>query len=505
MIAERVMSMRLLFGVILLVLVDQVFKIWARYALLDSLPLSYLSDSFRLVYAENTGAFLSLGADAPMFIRFAVMVGLNSVMLIGICIYLFKAQKISLLEQIAFTIVLAGGLGNLLDRIFRQGIVIDFMNLGIGSVRTGIFNLADVMISAGILMLGWAWCFGRSDEKLKSSSHEKPGKSIAKKVVSGLIIGLTIQYSAHQCNAAETVIYKTGRTSGQIVLNGQIIEYNRKELIFRVQYPDTVKRLSADQIIAYAPKRNQSHQEAVQALKELRYAAALSKFEAAQSQETRPWLQREIQAGQIEVLLNQQNWLWAAEKYLSLLNSDPLTRHQELIPLHWSDEKLTNEERIWALSVLQSDKVIERLIGASWLVESPEYGARAESVLREMMTNPVPLIRHLTKTQIWRRELITDEITDGDLERWERQLLDLQEEYRSGPMFVIGMGYERIVQKELAAARFLWLTMMDTKNIPLAHQATLRAADLLEAVGQISQSVQLRTEAETRFTPTKKQ
>ncbi|WP_339748641.1 signal peptidase II [uncultured Rubinisphaera sp.] len=493
--------MRLLFGVIMLVIVDQISKIWARFLLLESPPISYLSDTFRLVYAENTGAFLSLGAEAPMYIRFAVMVGLNSVMLIGIGVYLFKARKISPLEQMAFALVLAGGLGNLLDRIFRQGIVIDFLNLGIGSVRTGIFNLADVMISVGILMLGWAWCLGRSALKLKSSATEKNGESIATKVISGLIVGTTTLYFADPCNAAETIIYKTSRTSGQVVLNGQIIEYNRRELIFRVQFPDTVRRLSADNIVAYAPERNQAHQQAVQALKDLQYNEALSKFASAQSQETRPWLQREIQAGQIEVLINQQNWLEAVEKYLTLINSDPLTRHQELIPLHWSDEKLTNEEKIWALGALQSDKAIERLIGTSWLVESTEYGTRAESMLREMMTNPDPLIRHLTKTQIWRRELVTDTITDGDLERWERQLLDLQEEYRSGPMFVLGLGYERIVQKELAAARFLWLTMMDTKNIPLARDATLRAADLLEEVGQISQSVQLRAEAEARFTP----
>lgn len=492
--------MRLLIGVILLVIMDQASKVWARYALLDSPPRFYLGDTIRLVYAENTGAFLSIGAEAPIVLRFAMMVGLNTILLVGICIYLYRVRSISTWEQASFALVLAGGLGNLLDRVFRQGVVIDFLNMGIGSMRTGIFNLADVMITLGILMLGWAWCRVESEEKLDSTHVDKNEKSATSKLIPGLIIAMTIPLTASQCGAIETVVYKTRRTNGQVVLNGQIIEYNRKELVFRVQFPDTVKTLSANDIVAYAPERNQAHQEAIRSLKELRYAEAFSQFESAQSQEKRAWLQREILAGQIDVLINQQNWLRATQKYLTLLNSDPLTRHQELIPLHWNDEELTSEEKVWAVSVLQSDKSIERLIGASWLVDSPEYGARAESVLREMMTNPVPLIRYLTKTQLWRRELITDDITDGDLERWERQLLDLKEEYRSGPMFVLGMGYERIVQKELAAAHYLWLTMMDVTNVPLARLATLRAADLLEEVGQISQAVQLRAETEARFT-----
>ena len=47
---------------------------------------------------------------------------------------------------------LAGGLSNLVDRI-AMGSVIDFLNIGIGPIRTGIFNVADVAIMAGIALL----------------------------------------------------------------------------------------------------------------------------------------------------------------------------------------------------------------------------------------------------------------------------------------------------------------------------------------------------------------
>ena len=57
------------------------------------------------------------------------------------------------LSAVAWSLVLSGGIGNLLDRLFHEGRVIDFMNIGIGSLRTGIFNVADVCITIGISLL----------------------------------------------------------------------------------------------------------------------------------------------------------------------------------------------------------------------------------------------------------------------------------------------------------------------------------------------------------------
>jgi signal peptidase II len=59
-----------------------------------------------------------------------------------------------------------GGIGNLLDRVFYDGRVIDFMNLGIGRLRTGIFNVADVYITIGILLLAF-----HAVQRLRSSVY----------------------------------------------------------------------------------------------------------------------------------------------------------------------------------------------------------------------------------------------------------------------------------------------------------------------------------------------
>ena len=53
----------------------------------------------------------------------------------------------------ALALVLAGGASNLIDRFVNDGYVVDFINLGAGPIRTGIFNIADVAITVGALLL----------------------------------------------------------------------------------------------------------------------------------------------------------------------------------------------------------------------------------------------------------------------------------------------------------------------------------------------------------------
>jgi signal peptidase II len=54
---------------------------------------------------------------------------------------------------IACSLICGGGIGNLIDRVARSGYVVDFLNCGIGRLRTGIFNAADFAITLGVVML----------------------------------------------------------------------------------------------------------------------------------------------------------------------------------------------------------------------------------------------------------------------------------------------------------------------------------------------------------------
>ncbi|BCR06482.1 lipoprotein signal peptidase [Desulfuromonas versatilis] len=132
---------------------DQTTKTIARKTLAGSEPISFLSDVFRLQYAENPGAFLGLGAGTPDHLRYWVFTVFVGILLVGLLTYLIASKNMAMAGVVGISLVFSGGIGNLIDRICNDGRVIDFMNMGIGPLRTGVFNVADIAISAGCVMV----------------------------------------------------------------------------------------------------------------------------------------------------------------------------------------------------------------------------------------------------------------------------------------------------------------------------------------------------------------
>lgn len=132
---------------------DQYTKHVARRQLDGQPARSYCADTVRLVYAENPGAFLGLGGQLSPQVRWLLLVFVNSLVALAIAGALFWQTKMGAIPAIACTLLLCGAVGNLIDRVRFDGLVIDFLNLGVGSLRTGIFNVADVAITCGALLL----------------------------------------------------------------------------------------------------------------------------------------------------------------------------------------------------------------------------------------------------------------------------------------------------------------------------------------------------------------
>lgn len=145
-------SVLILLLLVLCVGCDQIAKDVARHQLAFEPPQSWFYDTVRLEYAENTGAFLSFGGDFSRELRVVLFQVLPALGLVVLTWVLF-ATPTPFFPAIAWSLVLSGGVGNLLDRMLYDGRVVDFMNLGIGGFRTGIFNVADVCITFGVLLL----------------------------------------------------------------------------------------------------------------------------------------------------------------------------------------------------------------------------------------------------------------------------------------------------------------------------------------------------------------
>ena len=147
---------RLLFVLVTLVLsilLDQALKKVAESVLLHRLPISLLGDMIRLEYTENPGAFLSLGAGLSPTARFIFLTVLVGAVLVGSLFYLLTTPILGKGALIGLSLLTGGGIGNLIDRVVNRGHVIDYISMGIGPLRTGIFNFADLCITTGTCIL----------------------------------------------------------------------------------------------------------------------------------------------------------------------------------------------------------------------------------------------------------------------------------------------------------------------------------------------------------------
>ncbi len=127
--------------VIAIICVDQLSKYWAvtRLASRGTIPL--IENVFHLTYAENRGAAFSMFENSGLF-----LIIVTSVAMIVVVIALYRKWVNGSLARWACLFILAGGIGNLIDRI-TQGYVVDMFDFRL--INFAIFNVADIFITTG--------------------------------------------------------------------------------------------------------------------------------------------------------------------------------------------------------------------------------------------------------------------------------------------------------------------------------------------------------------------
>jgi signal peptidase II len=136
--------------------VDHIAKLLAANWLADGQRYDYLGGLFRIQATYNTGAILGLGSQLPDGLRAWVLPVVTVLILIWVGVLLVREPGCNP-AVIGLSLVWGGGFSNLVDRV-AYGKVFDFMNIGIGPVvRSGVFNVADMAIVAGIpiILIGW--------------------------------------------------------------------------------------------------------------------------------------------------------------------------------------------------------------------------------------------------------------------------------------------------------------------------------------------------------------
>jgi signal peptidase II len=147
--------------IIVLILTDQVTKaLIARNIFLNS-SVKVIPGFFQLVHIRNRGAIFGFFNQSGSQLVY-LLLSLASFTALGLVIYyFFKTPADEKFLRISLSLILAGALGNFIDRIFR-GSVIDFLDLSVKGWHWPSFNVADSCISIGALMLVFAFLFKRS-------------------------------------------------------------------------------------------------------------------------------------------------------------------------------------------------------------------------------------------------------------------------------------------------------------------------------------------------------
>lgn len=141
----------IIFG-IALVAADQLIKLWAVRVLMPAGTMDFIRfgelEILGLRYCENTGAAFSSFSGAKWFLIILV-----SVMLVGLLIFTVRYKYKRPFFLISSVMIMAGGLGNLIDRV-RQGYVVDYLDVKL--FNFAVFNFADVCVVLGaVFMLIW--------------------------------------------------------------------------------------------------------------------------------------------------------------------------------------------------------------------------------------------------------------------------------------------------------------------------------------------------------------
>ncbi|MCI5512604.1 MAG: signal peptidase II [Clostridia bacterium] len=159
--------------IIAFIYLDQLSKYLAVIYLKGGESFPIIKNVLHLTYVENEGAAFGMLKDH----RWIFMI-ISSVAIIGLFVYLVKNYKASRLQSVALTMIIAGGIGNMIDRVVL-GYVVDFIDFTL--INFAIFNVADsfVCVGVGLLIIYLLMTLKREHDAEKASKSADTGTPAA--------------------------------------------------------------------------------------------------------------------------------------------------------------------------------------------------------------------------------------------------------------------------------------------------------------------------------------
>jgi signal peptidase II len=150
----------LLINVSVVLLCDQITKLYVDAVMWPHQSITLIDNYFNITYVRNPGGAFGLFAQGNRWIVRPFLLGL-SVVAVAIIVLIYRRTPIDrVLVRLAFALVLAGAIGNLIDRL-RFDEVIDFLDVHWYQYHWPAFNIADAAITVGVAILCWDLLFGK--------------------------------------------------------------------------------------------------------------------------------------------------------------------------------------------------------------------------------------------------------------------------------------------------------------------------------------------------------
>lgn len=132
---------------ICLIIIDQIIKMCIVKNIYNS-SFMIINKILKLTYVENTGGAFGIGSNSTfiLIIVNSIIIGLLGNFIVS------KKDNISMVMLSGFIFILSGGIGNLIDRVFR-GFVVDYIDFN-PLISYPVFNFADICVVLGCLIIG---------------------------------------------------------------------------------------------------------------------------------------------------------------------------------------------------------------------------------------------------------------------------------------------------------------------------------------------------------------
>ncbi len=301
-------------------------------------------------------------------------------------------------------------------------------------------------------------------------------------------------YALQKVSAQDRVTVLLSDNVQTHVRQGTVIDWKGSELEMELSGRTTT--IKNDRIINVETTWGTDHQLARELVEKRQFAAAITPLRNALATESREWVRRIQLAELVRVLDFAGLSREACEAYLLLLKSDPETRDFAAIPLAWVNTTTDASTVELARQMVDSNQLPIQLLGASWLLTSPDRTTAIKKL--EGLSRDIDVrIAHLSTAQTWRTKIL--ELDATQLGRWERQIERMPKELRPGPWLLLGQGQSRLGQNDEAVLSWMHLPILYTQNYRATANALQQAATALQNKQEMKTAERLWNELLSQF------